>query len=63
MVAEARTAAFIDRDGVINVELDYLNRIEDFHVLPSVVEGLRALAETGIGAPEDYFRICAAHGG
>lgn len=42
-----RPAAFIDRDGVINRELGHVHRIEDFHVLPGVVEGLRALAEAG----------------
>ena len=47
MVAEARPAAFIDRDGVINAELDYVHRIEDFHVLPGVAEGLRVLADAG----------------
>jgi D-glycero-D-manno-heptose 1,7-bisphosphate phosphatase len=47
MVAEARPAAFIDRDGVINAELNYVCRIEDFHILPGVVAGLRALADAG----------------
>jgi D-glycero-D-manno-heptose 1,7-bisphosphate phosphatase len=42
-----RPAAFIDRDGVINRELGHVHRIEDFHVLPGVVEGLRALAAAG----------------
>ena len=42
-----RPAAFIDRDGVINAELDYVHRSEDFHVLPGVVEGLRTLADAG----------------
>lgn len=40
-------AAFIDRDGVINRELHHVHRIEDFHVLPGVVEGLRMLASAG----------------
>lgn len=44
---ERRPAAFIDRDGVINAELNYVHRIEDFHVLPGVFEGLRALASHG----------------
>jgi D-glycero-D-manno-heptose 1,7-bisphosphate phosphatase len=41
--------AFIDRDGVINQELDYVHRIEDFHLLPSVVDGLRLLSRHGFG--------------
>lgn len=44
---ELRPAAFIDRDGVINEERDYVHRIEDFHVLPGVVEGLRRLQDAG----------------
>lgn len=40
-------AAFIDRDGVINAELDYVHRIEDFHILPGVAEGLRLLRGHG----------------
>jgi D-glycero-D-manno-heptose 1,7-bisphosphate phosphatase len=47
MPVELRPAAFIDRDGVINAELNYVSRIEDFHVLPGVVSGLRRLAEAG----------------
>jgi D-glycero-D-manno-heptose 1,7-bisphosphate phosphatase len=42
-----RRAAFIDRDGVINRELHHVHRVEDFHVLPGVVEGLRMLAAGG----------------
>lgn len=40
-------AAFIDRDGVINEERDYVYRIEDFHLLPGVGEGLRRLQRAG----------------
>jgi len=47
MAAEQRPAAFVDRDGVINEELDYVHRIEDFHLLPGVPEGLRLLAAAG----------------
>jgi D-glycero-D-manno-heptose 1,7-bisphosphate phosphatase len=42
-----RPAVFIDRDGVINRELHHVHRVEDFHVLPGVVEGLTALAAAG----------------
>ena len=44
---DVRRAAFIDRDGVINEELDYVHRVEDFHLLPGVVDGLRLLADNG----------------
>lgn len=40
-------AAFIDRDGVINEERHYVHRIEDFVLLPGVVEGLTLLRNAG----------------
>lgn len=40
-------AAFIDRDGVINEERHYVHRIEDFVLLPGVVEGLARLRDAG----------------
>lgn len=40
-------AAFIDRDGVINEERNYVHRIEDFVLLPGVVEGLKLLHNEG----------------
>lgn len=46
MSVKAR-AAFIDRDGVINEERNYVYRIEDFLLLPSVVEGLAVLRDSG----------------
>lgn len=44
---EGRRAAFIDRDGVINEERDYVSRSEDFHLLPGVIEGLALLRDAG----------------
>jgi D-glycero-D-manno-heptose 1,7-bisphosphate phosphatase len=38
-----RKAAFIDRDGVINVDSGFLHRAEDFVFLPGAIEGLRRL--------------------
>jgi D-glycero-D-manno-heptose 1,7-bisphosphate phosphatase len=42
-----KPAAFLDRDGVINVERDYVYRIEDFELLPGVVEALQWLQRAG----------------
>ena len=46
MPAKAR-AAFIDRDGVINQERNYVHRIADFVLLPGVVQGLSLLRNAG----------------
>lgn len=40
-------AVFLDRDGTINVEKNYLYRIEDFEFLPGALEGLRRFKEAG----------------
>ena len=40
-------AVFLDRDGVINEERDYVHRIEDFVILPGVLEGLAMLQAAG----------------
>ena len=40
-------AIFLDRDGTINVEKNYLYKIEDFEFLPGVVEALRKLQDAG----------------
>lgn len=40
-------AVFLDRDGTINVEKNYLYKIEDFEFLPGVIDGLRLLQEKG----------------
>jgi D-glycero-D-manno-heptose 1,7-bisphosphate phosphatase len=42
-----RKAVFIDRDGVINVELAYVYRIEDFVFLSGAIEALRQLQAAG----------------
>jgi len=38
-------AVFIDRDGTINEEKEYVNRIEDFELIPGSLEALRLLTE------------------
>jgi D-glycero-D-manno-heptose 1,7-bisphosphate phosphatase len=40
-------AAFVDRDGVINVESGFLYRVEDFVFLPGAIESLRRLQGAG----------------
>lgn len=40
-------AVFLDRDGTINVEKDYLHRIEDFEFIPGVPDAIRRLNQAG----------------
>lgn len=40
-------AAFVDRDGVINEERDYVSRSADFVLLPGAVDGLKLLQSAG----------------
>jgi D-glycero-D-manno-heptose 1,7-bisphosphate phosphatase len=42
-----RRAVFLDRDGTINEEKDYLWRIEDFAFIPGAPEAIRRLREAG----------------
>ncbi len=43
-----KKAAFLDRDGVINVDvLDYTSRVENFEFLPGVFDGLKSLQKKG----------------
>ncbi|MDW7643573.1 MAG: D-glycero-beta-D-manno-heptose 1,7-bisphosphate 7-phosphatase [Desulfuromonadales bacterium] len=43
----AHRAVFLDRDGTINVEKDYLHRIEDFEFIPGAIEAIQRLKEAG----------------
>lgn len=42
-----RKTVFLDRDGTINVEVNYLHRPEDLVLLPGVPEAVRLLNEAG----------------
>ncbi|WP_084417480.1 D-glycero-alpha-D-manno-heptose-1,7-bisphosphate 7-phosphatase [Chrysiogenes arsenatis] len=42
-----RVAIFVDRDGTINREVDYLHRIEDFAFETGAIEGLHILQQFG----------------
>lgn len=40
-------AVFLDRDGTINIEKDYLHRIEEFEFIPRAPEAIRLLKDAG----------------
>lgn len=40
-------AVFLDRDGTINIDKNYLYRKEDFEFMPGAIEGLKKLQEAG----------------
>jgi D-glycero-D-manno-heptose 1,7-bisphosphate phosphatase len=42
-----RRAAFLDRDGVINRDIGYLHRWEDFEFLPGSLDAMRRLHQAG----------------
>ena len=40
-------AIFLDRDGVINVERSYTYRLEDFVIIPKLIEALQEFIKKG----------------
>ena len=59
-------AVFLDRDGTINVEKDYLINLDDFEFLPGVPEALKKLQNAGFllvvvsnqsGVARGYFNL------
>jgi mannose-1-phosphate guanylyltransferase/phosphomannomutase len=42
----SRPAIFIDRDGVINREVDNLRRTSDFEILPNVIDAIREINQS-----------------
>ena len=42
-----KRAVFLDRDGTINVEKDYLYQIQDFEFIPGAVDAIRVLNDAG----------------
>ncbi len=47
MMSSGRRAVFLDRDGTINVEKNYLYRPEEFMFIPGVPDAIRRLNEAG----------------
>lgn len=43
----SRPAVFLDRDGTLNVEKDYLHRWEDWEWIPGAIEAVRRLNAAG----------------
>lgn len=40
-------AVFLDRDGTINLDVDYVFRIEDFSIIPGSLDAIRMLNDAG----------------
>lgn len=40
-------AVFIDRDGTINIDNNYVFRVQDFEFIPDAIKGLKLLQEIG----------------
>jgi D-glycero-D-manno-heptose 1,7-bisphosphate phosphatase len=46
-MSEARPAAFLDRDGVLNVDHGYVHRLEQLDLIPGAAEAVRLLNQAG----------------
>ncbi|WP_243371997.1 D-glycero-beta-D-manno-heptose 1,7-bisphosphate 7-phosphatase [Geotalea sp. SG265] len=46
-MTETKRAVFLDRDGTINVEKEYLYRIHDCRLIPNAAEAVRLLNDAG----------------
>lgn len=42
-----KRAVFLDRDGTINVEVQYLSRVDEFQFIPGVPSALKGLKDAG----------------
>jgi D-glycero-D-manno-heptose 1,7-bisphosphate phosphatase len=65
-----RRAVFLDRDGTVNVEREYLHRSEEFAFIPGAPEAIRLLKEAGFlvivvtnqsGIARGFFDEAAVH--
>jgi D-glycero-D-manno-heptose 1,7-bisphosphate phosphatase len=61
----AKSAVFLDRDGVLNVEAGYIYNVVDLHLMPGVAQAVRRLNDLGLfcclvsnqsGPARDYYR-------
>lgn len=44
----AKAAVFLDRDGVLNVEVGYIHNVEDLQLMPGAAQAVRKLNDYGI---------------
>jgi len=67
---ELRPAVFLDRDGTINVEVNYLHRVADLELIDGVAAAIRALNQAGwlvivvtnqAGIARGYYDVRAVH--
>lgn len=47
-MSELRSAAFLDRDGTIIEDVEFIARPEDVRLLPGAADGVRALNDAGV---------------
>ncbi|HUN56152.1 MAG TPA: D-glycero-beta-D-manno-heptose 1,7-bisphosphate 7-phosphatase [Smithella sp.] len=45
-----KTAVFLDRDGTINEEVGYLDRLDKFKIIPCAYEAIKLINESGMKA-------------
>jgi D-glycero-D-manno-heptose 1,7-bisphosphate phosphatase len=46
--AELRSAVFLDRDGVLNIEAGYIREVENLKLIPGVAAAVRTLNDRGL---------------
>ncbi|HEU0265673.1 MAG TPA: D-glycero-beta-D-manno-heptose 1,7-bisphosphate 7-phosphatase [Geobacterales bacterium] len=68
MSSARERAVFLDRDGTINEEVEYLHRLEDFRLIPGAVAAIAQLKRAGFrvivvtnqsGVARGYFDLAA----
>ena len=57
-----RKAAFLDRDGVINVDHGYVGRLQDFEFIPGAIEAMRLLKKANFALVIVTNQSGIAHG-
>ncbi len=69
-VQKVKHAVFLDRDGTINIEKDYLHLIDDFEFIPGVPQALKSLQDANYllvvvtnqsGVARGYFPLETVH--